>query len=115
MVGVPAPADFAGSGAHLSAYRDKFGAEPGTWSPYTYDSLNFLAYGVEKAGGTDAQKLTRCSTPSRAARAGPDRSRSIRDNGNRQPATVVIVKTDANGALHVDSDWAKAVGAPYSG
>ena len=36
-------------------------------------------------------------------------------NGNRQPATVVIVKTDPAGALQVDSDWAKAVGAPYSG
>lgn len=35
------------------------------------------------------------------------------DNGNRQPATVVIVDTDANGQLHVDADWAKAVGAPY--
>ena len=36
-------------------------------------------------------------------------------NGNRQPATVVIVDTDKNGRLHVDGDWAKAVGAPYTG
>jgi hypothetical protein len=34
-------------------------------------------------------------------------------NGNRDPATVVIVKTDADGNLHVDADWAKATGAPY--
>ena len=36
-------------------------------------------------------------------------------NGNRQPATVVIVDTDKKGQLHVDEDWAKAVGAPYTG
>lgn len=35
------------------------------------------------------------------------------DNGNRQPATVVIVDTDANGELHVNADWAKAFNAPY--
>jgi len=34
-------------------------------------------------------------------------------NGNRQPATVVIVDMDANGQLHVDESWAKAIGAPY--
>lgn len=34
-------------------------------------------------------------------------------NGNRQPATVVVVDTDAKGRLHVDEDWAKAVDAPY--
>lgn len=64
-----------------------FGQAPGTWSPYTYDSLNFLADGVEEAGD-----------------AAPE---------NRQPATVVIVETDADGQLHVDREWAEAVGAPY--
>ena len=30
--------------------------------------------------------------------------------GNRQPATVVVTTTDANGQLHVDRAWAKAAG-----
>ncbi|MDP4921622.1 MAG: hypothetical protein NWQ82_06620, partial [Solirubrobacteraceae bacterium] len=34
-------------------------------------------------------------------------------NGNRNPATVVVLGTDNNGELHVDQSWAKAVGAPY--
>ena len=34
-------------------------------------------------------------------------------NGNRDPATVVVLATDNNGALHVDSAWANAVNAPY--
>lgn len=115
VVGVPAPGDFAGSAEHVSAYRDEFGEEPGTWSPYTYDSLKFLAYGVETAGGTDAKKLTKV-LDAVSGRKGWTGSITIDpSNGNRQPATVVIVKTDAEGQLHVDGDWAKAVGAPYSG
>lgn len=33
-------------------------------------------------------------------------------SGNREPATVVVTSV-TDGAVHVDSDWAKAVGAPY--
>ena len=115
VVGVPAPADFAGSGGHLSAYRDKFGAEPGTWSPYTYDSLNFLAYGVEKAGGTNAKKLTAVLDAVHGRKGWTGSITIDPRNGNRQPATVVIVKTGTGGQLQVDPDWAKAVGAPYAG
>jgi branched-chain amino acid transport system substrate-binding protein len=115
VVGVPAPGDFAGSSAHVSAYREEFGAEPGTWSPYTYDSLNFLAYGVEKAGGTSAKKLTAVLDAVHGRKGWTGSIAIDPRNGNRQPATVVIVKTGAGGQLQVDPDWAKAVGAPYSG
>ena len=57
VVGVPAPGDFKGSG-HLGAtYEQEFDEAPGTWSPYTYDSVNLLAHAVQEAGGTDATKL----------------------------------------------------------
>jgi branched-chain amino acid transport system substrate-binding protein len=113
VVGVPAPSDFAGAAAKVSEYEGEFGEEPGTWSPYTYDSLNFLADGVEKAGGTSAKKLTGALNGV-SGRKGWTGSVTIDPhNGNRQPATVVIVDTDAKGQLHVDEDWAKAVGAPY--
>jgi branched-chain amino acid transport system substrate-binding protein len=115
VVGVPAPGDFAGSAPYVSAYRDEFGAEPGTWSPYTYDSLNFLADGVEKAGSTDAKKLTQVLDAVRGRKGWTGSITIDPHNGNRQPATVVIVKTDPAGVLQVDPDWAKAVGAPYSG
>lgn len=59
VVGVPAPQDFAGAGAKVSEYEGEFGKAPGTWSPYTYDSLNFLAEGIEQAGGTASGKLTK--------------------------------------------------------
>jgi branched-chain amino acid transport system substrate-binding protein len=113
VVGVPAPQDFAGAAAKVGEYEDEFDSEPGTWSPYTYDSVNFLADGVKKAGGTATKKLTG-ALDGIAGWKGWTGSVTIDPaNGNRQPATVVIVDTDAKGRLHVDEDWAKAVGAPY--
>jgi branched-chain amino acid transport system substrate-binding protein len=115
LVGVPAPEDFAAAGERVDEYRDEFGQAPGTWSPYTYDSLNFLADGVEEAGGTTAKKLTDALGGVTDWKGWTGSVTIDPDNGNRQPATVVIVETDANGELHVAEDWAKAVGAPYQG
>lgn len=115
VVGVPAPEDFSGASAEVSEYREEFDQDPGTWSPYTYDSVNFLADGIEQAGGTGAKKLS-AALDEVSGWKGWTGSVSIdSENGNRQPATVVIVETDAEGELHVDQDWAKAVGAPYGG
>lgn len=113
VVGVPAPGDFAGAGAKVDEYRDEFDQDPGTWSPYTYDSLNFLAEGAEKAGGTGAKKLTSALDAVEDWKGWTGSVTIDPSNGNRRPATVVIVETDAKGRLRVDADWAKAVGAPY--
>ena len=113
VVGVPAPQDFAGSSSYVGKYRDRFDEEPGTWSPYTYDSVNFLADGIERAGGTDAAKLEEELDAVRGWKGWTGTVAIDPKNGNRQPATVVIVDTDADGQLRVDGSWAKAVGAPY--
>ncbi len=113
VVGVPAPGDFSDAAAKVDEYEDEFDQDPGTWSPYTYDSLNFLAEGVEKAGGTNAKKLTSALNGVADWKGWTGSVTIDPSNGNRQPATVVIVETDAEGQLRVDKDWAKAVGAPY--
>ncbi len=113
VVGVPAPGDFSGAAAKVDEYNDEFDQDPGTWSPYTYDSLNFLAEGVKKAGGTNAKKLTTALNGVKDWKGWTGSVTIDPSNGNRQPATVVIVETDAEGRLRVDKDWAKAVGAPY--
>ncbi|MGB7589567.1 MAG: branched-chain amino acid ABC transporter substrate-binding protein, partial [Solirubrobacterales bacterium] len=113
VVGVPAPEDFAGAAARVTKYEEEFGQAPGTWSPYTYDSLNFLAAGTKKAGVTAPKKLTAALDGVKGWRGWTGSVTIDPANGNRQPATVVIVDTDANGKLHVDEEWAKAVGAPY--
>lgn len=113
VVGVPAPEDFAGAGAKVSEYREEFGEAPGTWSPYTYDSLNFLAEGAERAEDSGAEQLTSALDGIKDWQGWTGSVTIDPANGNRQPATVVIVDTDAKGQLHVDEDWAKAVDAPY--
>jgi branched-chain amino acid transport system substrate-binding protein len=109
---VPAPSDFESASEHVAAFKEKFDAEPGTWSPYTYDSVKFLADGVAKAGGFSEDKLT--DTLSKVTDwNGWTGSVSINaENGTREPATLVVLKTDGEG-FTVDTDWAKAVGAPY--
>lgn len=113
VVGVPAPQDFSGAAARVGDYEDRFGNEPGTWSPYTYDSLNILAYGIEKAGSADSEKLTEALEGVDGWQGWTGSVTIDPSNGNRRPATVVIVDTDGQGQLHVDGVWAKAVGAPY--
>jgi branched-chain amino acid transport system substrate-binding protein len=103
VVGVPAPGDFAGAGPKVTAYRDEFGQDPGTWSPY----------GAKKAGSTASAELTKALDGVKGWQGWTGSVTIDPDNGNRQPATVVIVDTDENGQLHVDESWAKAVGAPY--
>lgn len=113
VVGVPAPEDFNGSSGYVAEYRKRFGEDPGTWSPYTYDSVDFLAEGIAKAGSTDSKELETALDAVRGWKGWTGSVSIDPKTGNRQPATVVIVDTDAKGKLHVAEAWAKAVGAPY--
>jgi len=108
VVGVPAPTDFPDSARFVAAYRKQFGKAPGTWSPYSYDSLNFLAYGVRRAGGFDAAALTAALDKVNGWSGWTGYVIVEPGTGNREPATVVVTSTDAKGQLHVDADWAKA-------
>ena len=112
VVGVPAPGDFAGSGTLVSEYEDQFDEAAGTWSPYTYDSLNVLAQAVEQAGGFDAKALTAALNEVKGFEGWTGSTTLVPGSGNREPATVTLDKVD-EGAFTVDPAWAKAVGAPY--
>jgi branched-chain amino acid transport system substrate-binding protein len=115
VVGVPAPDDFEGAESYVADYEDEFGEAPGTWSPYTYDSINFLADGIEEAGSTEEAGLEKALDGVEGWKGWTGSVAIDSRTGNRDPATVVIVDTNAKGQLHVDSDWAQAVGAPYGG
>ena len=112
VVGVPAPSDFAGSETFVSDYQDEFDQAPGTWSPYTYDSLNILAHAVEQAGGFEAEALTAALNKVRNQKGWTGSITLEAGSGNREPATVTVDEV-VEGAFTVDPDWAKAVGAPY--
>jgi branched-chain amino acid transport system substrate-binding protein len=113
VVGVPAPGDFKGSGGLVATYEEEFGEAPGTWSPYTYDSVNLLAHAVEEAGGTDATKVEEALDRVSGSVGWTGAANLDAKTGDRRPATVVIVGTDGKGELHVDREWATSVGAPY--
>jgi branched-chain amino acid transport system substrate-binding protein len=108
VVGVPAPTDFPDSARFVAAYRKQFKSAPGTWSPYTYDSVNFLAYGVRRAGGFDSTALTAALDKVNGWSGWTGYVIVEPGSGNREPATVVVTSTDAKGQLHVDADWAKS-------
>jgi ABC-type branched-subunit amino acid transport system substrate-binding protein len=113
VVGVPAPTDFPDAARFAAAYRKQFNKAPGTWSPYTYDSVNFLAYGVRRAGGFDATALTAALDKVNGWSGWTGYVIVEPGSGNREPATVVMTSTGANGQLHVDADWAKSEDPEY--
>lgn len=111
VVGVPAPQEFSGARQYVKAYRAEFGQAPGDWSPYTYDSVNFLAAGVQKAGGFETAALTAAlhGLTGFSGWTGPVSIDAA--TGNREPATVVVLRTDRAGKFRIDPAWAEAVDA----
>jgi branched-chain amino acid transport system substrate-binding protein len=113
VVGVPAPGDFPDSETFISEYEEQFDEAPGTWSPYTYDSVNVLAQAVEQAGGFDAKALTAALNEVKGFEGWTGSTTLVPATGNREPATVTVDEVNDDGAFSVDRAWAKAVGAPY--
>lgn len=114
VIGVPAPSDFPGSASLVESYQSEFDSEPGTWSPYTYDSVNFLAEGVTAAGSFDAAAVEAELDKVDGWKGWTGSVTIDAETGNRDPATVVVVETDQQGSFTVDQAWSRAVGAPYS-
>ena len=112
VVGVPAPDEFSGSAKYVKAYRKQFSQEPGSWSPYTFDSVGILLAAAEKAGGFSATALAQAlRSISYSGWTGPvDLEPST---GDREPATVVVTDVDAKMGFRIDPAWAKAVGAKF--
>ncbi|MEX0620610.1 MAG: branched-chain amino acid ABC transporter substrate-binding protein [Solirubrobacterales bacterium] len=113
VVGVPAPDDFQGSERFVEAFQKEFDTAPGTWSPYAYDSVNFLAEGVTQTDGFDASALNTFLGKVDGWKGWTGEVTIDAATGNRDPATVVVTSVDKDGAFHVDDDWAAAVNAPY--
>jgi branched-chain amino acid transport system substrate-binding protein len=110
VVGVPAPNEFPHAKRFVAAYRKAFKSAPGTWSPYTFDSVNVLADSAQKAGGFDASALT-AALDAVAGWEGWTGSVTLQaGTGNREPATVVLLNTSPAGRFRIDGAWATSVG-----
>jgi len=113
LVGVPSPTDFPKGSQFVLDYTKKFGEAPGTWSPYTYDSLNLLAAAMASTKGTDSAALTTYLNKVVDWQGATGGVTIDPANGNREPATVVFLSVTQAGEFHVNHDWATAVGAPF--
>lgn len=110
--GVPAPDEFAGSAKYVKAYRTKFSTAPGSWSPYTFDSVNLLLAAATKAGGFTRTPLEAALTS--IAFTGWTGSVDLEPRtGNRVPGTVVMTEVDPKVGFRIDPKWAKAVHARF--
>jgi branched-chain amino acid transport system substrate-binding protein len=108
--GVPSPDQFPGAQQYVTDYRAKFGAEPGTWGSFTYDSMKLLFDAVEQAGGWDSDK-TNQALASTSGYQGITGSITIDPStGNREDVPVVILRIDDDGSYVVDPGWADFVG-----
>ncbi len=105
VVGVPAPTDFPNSSQYVDAFQAKFNSAPGTWSPYTYDSVKVFTDSVNQVGKWDSQEI-QTALESVADWTGWTGSVTIEPStGNRVPATVVVTSVNDAGELTVDPKW----------
>jgi branched-chain amino acid transport system substrate-binding protein len=110
VLGVPAPSDFANSAPFLSAFEARFHSAPGLWSPYAFDSVNLLVQSAVKAHSFQQVPLARVLYSTENFVGWTGSASILSPSGNRVPSTVTVDTSDASGTLHVDLDWAAAVG-----
>jgi ABC-type branched-subunit amino acid transport system substrate-binding protein len=110
VLGVPAPSDFADSAPFLAAFEAEFHSAPGLWSPYTFDSVNLLVQSAIRAHNFQQVPLARALYATKDFVGWTGSATILSPSGNRIPSTVTVDTSDASGTLHVDLDWATAVG-----
>jgi branched-chain amino acid transport system substrate-binding protein len=110
IVGVPGAEDFAGGDKYVDAFEEEFNDHPGAWSPFTYDSVNFLVDAAKEAGSFDAAKLKPILSGVTDWKGWTGTVKIDPKTGNRVNAPVVVTTVDADAHFHVDKDWAAAVG-----
>lgn len=111
VVGVPAPDDFLNSGPFIQALDTAFRQAPDVWTPYTYDSVMFLAEGITRARSTDGTAVTDALDRTKSWLGWTGAITIDPATGDRTPAMVVVTRPDDSGVLHTDLDWVAAVDA----
>jgi branched-chain amino acid transport system substrate-binding protein len=113
VVGVPAPDDFPDSAERVARYTAAFHEPPGTWAPYTYDSVMLLASVASEVGSFDEAPLRSALEAIIGWRGWTGSVSFDASTGNRQPAPVVVLSTRHDGTLHMDEAWRTATGFEF--
>lgn len=113
VVGVPAPSDFPNSATLVAEYTKQFKTAPGSWSPYTYDSVLLLADAIIRAGGTTTAALKSALAGTKGWKGWTGTVAFEATSGNRIPAPVTVNTVTSAGAFQVDPVWITATGFSY--
>jgi len=113
VVGVPAPSDFPNSATLVAEYTKQFKTAPGSWSPYTYDSVLLLADAITRAGGTTTAALKTALAGTKGWKGWTGTVAFEATSGNRIPAPVTVNTVTSAGAFQVDPLWITATGFSY--
>jgi branched-chain amino acid transport system substrate-binding protein len=105
--GVPAPTQFKGAAGYVRDYVDRFGAQPGTWGTFTYDSVRLLFDAVKKAGKWDAASVRKILTATKGYDGITGAITIDPKTGNRLDVPVVILTIDSKGDYAIDERWAR--------
>ena len=108
--GVPSAEQFGGARGYVSAYRKKFGDDPGTWGTFAYDSARLLFAAVRKAGGWDSAQVESELSNTKNYEGITGTITIDPKTGNRKVVPVVILRISSNGDYVVDPQWAKFAG-----
>jgi branched-chain amino acid transport system substrate-binding protein len=113
VVGVPGPNVFRGSKAVVDQYEAAFHAAPGTWAPYTYDSVKLFAWGVKHTGSYNQSALLKTLSHVVGYQGWTGSITISAKTYDRTPATVVVTAVNARRQFAIDPSWARSVG--YTG
>lgn len=113
VVGVPSPGDFPDSAELVQSYQDAFGSAPGSWSPYTYDSVLVLADALERAGSNDTEAVQKALSETDGWTGWTGTVAFESPSGNRIPAPVTLNTVTPEGTFSVDETWVSAVGFTF--
>ena len=103
--GVPSAELFQGARHYVSQYRSRFGADPGTWGSFTYDSMKLLFDAARRAGAWDPGKVRHALSRTRDF-AGITGSITIDPKtGNRENVPVVLLDVNDQGQYVIDPKW----------
>jgi ABC-type branched-subunit amino acid transport system substrate-binding protein len=108
--GVPSAQQFPAASQYVTDYQAMFGAQPGTWGSFTYDSMKLLFDAVGRAGGWDAGKVNAALSETKGFEGITGTVDIDPSTGNRVDVPVVILQVDADGSFVVDPTWAAANG-----
>ena len=97
----------------MTNFTKAFGTAPGTWAPYSYDSVMVLVNSAKAAGSFDTAALTAALQAPQAVSGWTGSIAFDPATGNRTPAPVVVVSTSADGTLHIDQSWVSSTGFTF--